>query len=548
MASKAGRNMEQKIQYRKIPMQNIVCRLRQRETFSCRPGTHFTAVRHFYKNVFPNFTVTNVEKPPCYLRKFSPSGKYFIAFSMDQTALEIYEFRGSDAAGNKLQKSRNEYLLTTSGNERFAQNVRLQLFNIFFTKKSSTILTRSGEQLNRECSLFTCDGKFVIVGAAKDLHESRHPLTSNMFRNNEAVTGFRNHVETYTLSIVELATGQVTDSKVFLHDKIFLSHNQGLYLYKSTLAVLCVQQQTIHIYQITEEGMFIEVRTIGRFCHEDDYLVHQQGLSGQQQAYKEQTINSLKHRLLVHLFKRAAASGEPYRLRRFYQYFDHFLGLRMWKMQLLDQQHLLIKYASEDVVTLQIQDPNSQPSFFMVYNMETTQVLGVYENTSEELAGLFENFCDMFRNASLYYEVDFACSSSSSIYARQIQENFRQTIINAKFGGHLEATRRVLSQLPISAQSYTSSPYVDLSLYSYDDKWVSVLERPKNCGDHPIRFYCRDSGLLRFKIFTSHHRMQPSSSKRLVAFVFHPFEPFAISVQRTNQAYMVNFHLRYTLI
>ena len=74
-------------------------------------------------------------------------------------------------------------------------------------------------------------------------------------------------------------------------------------------------------------------------------------------------------------------------------------------MQLLDEQHLLIKYASEEVVTLQIQDPNSQPSFFVVYNMETTQVLGVYENTSEELATMFENFCDMFRNASLYYEV-----------------------------------------------------------------------------------------------------------------------------------------------
>ena len=61
---------------------------------------------------------------------------------------------------------------------------------------------------------------------------------------------------------------------------------------------------------MTEEGTFVEVRTIGRFCHEDDYLVHQQGLSGQHQAYKEQTINSLKHRLLVHLYRKAVASGE----------------------------------------------------------------------------------------------------------------------------------------------------------------------------------------------------------------------------------------------
>jgi hypothetical protein len=25
-------------------------------------------------------------------------------------------------------------------------------------------------------------------------------------------------------------------------------------------------------------------------------------------------------------------------------------------------------------------------------------------------------------------------------------------------------------------------------LFSYDDKWVSVMERPKACGDHPIRW------------------------------------------------------------
>lgn len=65
---------------------------------------------------------------------------------------------------------------------------------------------------------------------------------------------------------------------------------------------------------------------------------------------------------------------------------------------------------------------------------------------------------------------------------------FKDTIINAKYGGHTEAVRRLLGQLPISAQSYSGSPYLDLSLFSYDDKWVSVMERPKTCGDHPIRY------------------------------------------------------------
>lgn len=52
-------------------------------------------------------------------------------------------------------------------------------------------------------------------------------------------------------------------------------------------------------------------------------------------------------RLLVFLYKRAEAiskeEGNPRALREFFHYFDPLLRLRMWKMQLLDDVHLLIK-------------------------------------------------------------------------------------------------------------------------------------------------------------------------------------------------------------
>ena len=60
---------------------------------------------------------------------------------------------------------------------------------------------------------------------------------------------------------------------------------------------------------------------------------------------------------------------------RFNKYFEQFRELRMWKMQLVDSSHLLIKYASEDVVTLRVQDPNTQPAFFVLYNFHNAQVL-----------------------------------------------------------------------------------------------------------------------------------------------------------------------------
>lgn len=74
---------------RRIQNQNVVHRLERRRVCSGRPGAHWYRVRCFHQNLFPNFTVVNVEKPPCFLRKFSPDGRCFIAFSSDQTSLEV---------------------------------------------------------------------------------------------------------------------------------------------------------------------------------------------------------------------------------------------------------------------------------------------------------------------------------------------------------------------------------------------------------------------------------------------------------------------------
>ena len=484
-------NLPYVLKVRKIAPQNIVTRLCSRELSCGKPGTQFIQARRFYTNIFPNYTVANVEKPPCFLRKFSPDGKYFIAFSSDQTSLEIYEFQGPAAAENLMKDLKGQCFGMKDSEKR--STIKAKLFDIFFKLKYTTSVASNGEHLNRECSLFSDCGKFVIVGSAVYIPDSTHPQFHDVYRNNECVSpGTRFPLEDYTLHIVELETGAHIDSRCFKCDKISLSHNQGLYLYKDTLAVLSIQQQTVHIFQLTSQGKLIDVRSIGRFCYEDDQLlINAVRDNVVMKPYAEKSINSLKHRLLVHLYKIACRHAEeennPTPLLKFYQYFDQFRELKMWKMQLLDENHLLIKYAHESVLTSHTTESNSQSLFFVVYNTVTTEIVSVFENTSEELLDLFENFCDQFRNATLKCEAQFTCSASSNLYARQIHQRFRQTIINAKNGGHTEAIRRLLLHLPISAQSYSSSPYLDLALFSFDDKWVSALERPKPCGDHPIR-------------------------------------------------------------
>ncbi|XP_077935020.1 DET1 homolog isoform X4 [Halichoerus grypus] len=357
------------IKPRRIQNQNVIHRLEQRRISSGKAGTHWHQVRVFHQNVFPNFTVVNVEKPPCFLRKFSPDGRYFIAFSSDQTSLEIYEYQGCQAAEDLLQGYEGEIL--SNGNDQRSVNIRGRLFERFFVLLHITNVAANGEHLNRECSLFTDDCRCVIVGSAAYLPDEPHPPFYEVYRNSESVTpNPRSPLEDYSLHIIDLHTGRLCDTRTFKCDKVVLSHNQGLYLYKNILAILSVQQQTIHVFQVTPEGTFIDVRTIGRFCYEDDLLtvsavcpeVQRDSQTGMANPFRDPFINSLKHRLLVYLWRRAEQDGSAMAKRRFFQYFDQLRQLRMWKMQLLDENHLFIKYTSEDVVTLRVTDPSQNVS------------------------------------------------------------------------------------------------------------------------------------------------------------------------------------------
>lgn len=187
--------------------------------------------------------------------------------------------------------------------------------------------------------------------------------------------------------MVDLHTGRVTDHINYKCDKIFLSHNQGIYLYNNLFAVLSVQHQTIFLYEVID-GVFIKLLRIGRFCSEEDVSLYNYA-NELQVPIREATIGSLKHRFLVHLYKIAVSESgrikNMYPLRKFYQFFDQYRQLRIWKMQLLDENMILIKYASEAVVTLKAHEPNSQPAFFVFYSIWDSQVLAVYDNQSEDL-------------------------------------------------------------------------------------------------------------------------------------------------------------------
>nr|XP_027225566.1 DET1 homolog [Penaeus vannamei] len=152
------------IRVQKIPAQNLVVRLFHREIHR-KPRQHEHSNRYFYQNITPNFTVTNVQKPPCFLRKFSPDGRFLIAFSSDQTSIEIYRYMGPSAAADLLHWCEGTSVLKETEQKTF--EIRRNIFDRFFKLTHTVNVATNCEQLNRECSLFTDNGKYVYVFETK---------------------------------------------------------------------------------------------------------------------------------------------------------------------------------------------------------------------------------------------------------------------------------------------------------------------------------------------------------------------------------------------
>ena len=137
--------------------------------------------------------------------------------------------------------------------------------------------------------------------------------------------------------------------------------------------------------------------------------------------------------------------------------------------------------------------------------------------------------------------------------------------------------RSTLRYLPFSPQSMNISPYLDHSIFQFDESEVSMLARVSLIGDRPLRFYCRKNGSIKFKLpvngIPGPHSPPASSSTSLsslsreggqntggnhqhhhlsfgktpVTIIFHPYLPFVITVRygySQNEVPMLNFHVR----
>ncbi|XP_020153386.1 light-mediated development protein DET1 isoform X5 [Aegilops tauschii subsp. strangulata] len=447
---------------------NLASRVFDRQFLSPRPGATVNTVRQFYENLVPSYTIYDIDCPDYSFRKFTDDGKYLVAFSRNHQDLIVYR----------------PIWLTFSCHEECDSHdlpANAERFDSFFKQLYSISLASSNE--------YICKDFFLYM----ECHQYGLFATSTAQSNDSSATDGAIHgvpsIEKITFYLVRLEDGAILDEKAFCNDFINLAHSIGAYLYEDLVCIVSLRYQTIHVLQIRDSGSLVEVRRIGAFCREDDELfLYSHGQAAQGNSF----LPGIKQRLLSYIFRKTWNEEPDQALRvqhlkkKFYFHFQDYVDLIIWKVQFLDRRHLFIKFGSVDGGVTRSTDQNL--AFFAVYNMETTDIVSLYQ-----------------------------------------------------------FVKKMMASLPYTCQSQSPSPYFDLSIFRYDEKLISAIDRHRHCTEHPIKFISvRQPNVVKFKIKPgSDSGGSDSRAKRISSFLFHPFFPLALSIQQTYmQPTVVNVHFR----
>ncbi|GAA0140857.1 ubiquitin-protein ligase [Lithospermum erythrorhizon] len=516
---------------------NVAARIFQRQICTPAPGTSFNCARRFYENIVPSYTVYNVECPDHILRKFTEDGLYLVSFSLNHQELVVYRptwlsysYTGDDFDAEQLPPKYNK-------------------FESFFTQLYTVSLTSIGELICKDFFLYIESKKFgLFATSTAQVHDA--PAVGG------AIQGVPS-IDKITFHLLRMEDGVILDERVFHNDYVNLAHNNGVFLYDDLLAIVSLRYQRIHILQIRDSGNLVDARVIGEYCREDDELllnsstqVNPAGnsLLHNQSIPENSFLSGIKQRLLSFIFRKICneeqdpAMRMQYLKKKFYFHFQDYVNLVIWKVQFLDRHHLLIKFGSVDGGVSR--NAENHPAFFAIYNMETTEIVSFYQNSEVELYLMVELFCDYFHPSSANsLNMNFISSHSNNIHAcEQLKYNRNKASNFSQF------VKKILSTLPVPCQSLSPSPYFDQTLFRFDEKLISAIERHRQSTDHPIKFISRrQPNILKFKIKPGPEAGNTDTrTKKISSFLFHPILPLVLSVQQTLflQPSVVNIHFR----
>ncbi|EIE19430.1 hypothetical protein COCSUDRAFT_48944 [Coccomyxa subellipsoidea C-169] len=464
---------------------NLLHRLRNRQLYSFATGTSVSSVRRYYESLGPQAVATDTETFKDHFCKFVGQGEFLVCFDALLHDLVVYRCLG--------------YGVSLPGDSESQAPSRELRFDSFFQVHYRRLVAHGAESLIKDFCLVAHGEQYLILAS------STVPLSSTdaAYPRDSVVQNVPVYAST-TFHLVRLEDGTVCDRYSISNDCIHLSNNSGVYLHDDLLAILTIHGQAVHLLQVLPGGRMVKVQQFGRHCWDDDELnlseqAHAEQLWRSSQARSaaapEQEVHSaaaapegsalvegITQRILAFLFLERYRDGRAPSdaLRRFFYSFEAYATLVIWKVQFLDRSRLLLSMGLRNATQVR----SNSAYFLVVYDRDSGQVVGFYDNKNEALLGLYLKHTPYFHAACMsqpWARFLTPCPASLHLPDPQSPQPWSQS----------QVVRRILANVPATAQALCTSPFLDANLFSYDDKLISATLKMRGYTEQPLKFVSR---------------------------------------------------------
>ncbi|KAJ2776788.1 hypothetical protein GGI15_004735 [Coemansia interrupta] len=239
--------------------------------------------------LYPQRTLYNAETPDCHFRRFTPDGKFLIAFNRSLSGLQVFRvglqvFRVLTASACASQ--------LCDGDGRQAATHKSGFWH-FFAPAWAQTYAGFGTTLHRDVCLVTSNMRHVIVARLKRSETAAAaalgPARPNMLVSVKAL-------EDVTLLVVDLHTGRLVDSREYPGDIIYLSGHHGVSLLDDRLSLLSLKHQCLRLLRVGRDGRLAHMLDVGWHTREDDAICEDTLAVREQRAVDELAAQREKRR------------------------------------------------------------------------------------------------------------------------------------------------------------------------------------------------------------------------------------------------------------
>lgn len=499
-------------------------------------GEHLIYERDIGRHIVPNLSVQQVNVTSSIFSDFSPSGKLLIAFSSDKKSILSYKYRGISRA-QQLSAGTKTECITATETLHDSSTFRQQLLSEILTFKDGIpVIDEENitDILDTSFSLFLNDDRYVLL---LSLTESSAPVPTYADYLDYSELWEGTNLSNYTFYLLDLNKKIVTDRLQFENEYIDIAGMKGLAIYNRTLAFLLSYHQSIELVQITCEMKFITSVKISEFGSEIDrdlfFSTYEVSLPS---VRRPRPLTHLKQKILSFLYRKTVFVQSELKRKKntlnYYRNFKDIESMLLHQVRLIDNDHLMITFCAYKELGNNWwyeSSTNKSTTFYALYNVRDQQILQFFD---EDAMNLHYMLCD-FHTSPTGYSCRLTPLLNTSISVEALLDLGKMTLQECAF-------KKIYSfnKIPATKSCFTTNTYLDYTNFKY------IMEQSIT-PDNPCMYQYSVTCYERTAHSRPHFRIQLTKLSRLHKrkIIFHPYDPFVISIQDIGNKFIHNFHL-----